>query len=159
MHVSIPIKVNCCPHCGQEITSHADDDYLYGSPIRTCPKCGGQYLDKHYHEAAVEGFQESDTSGKAAMKDVLIFGAVMLFLGLANLVSLSTGRIRPAILLIFLVSIAVFFSTLKKSAKVVTGLRKKELDAEMEASVRRLEDKEYAQTLKQLGYAVPGRYL
>lgn len=159
MKVTIPIRTSSCPHCGGPLTPHADDDYLYGSPIQTCPKCGKQYLDKHYHEAEIDGFHEADVSNKAVGKEVLIFGACALVLGLLNVLSFSTGRIRPALLLFFILAVVVLFSSLKKAAKVVTGVRKKELEKERQASALRLQDKTYAFTLKELGYTVPEKYL
>ena len=159
MRVRIPIKTNYCPHCNENIPVHADDDYLYGSPIQTCSKCGGQYLDRQFHEAEIEGFHESDTSKKAAAKDVVFYGAAVLVTALINVVLFFLNRISFILLLVLICAVVLFFSSLKKSAKVLTGVRKKELDKELAASRSRLENKEYARTLKELGYAVPEKYL
>lgn len=159
MRVRVPIVTNYCPHCNGSIPPHADDDYLYGSPIQTCPHCSNQYLDKHYHEAEIEGFHESDTSTKAAGKDTMAYGAVTLVMALLNLLFFFLNRVSLVLLGILVVLACLFFSSLKKSAKVLTGIRKKELDKERLASQTRLANRDYARTLKELGYAVPEKYL
>ena len=159
MRVRVPIKTSYCPHCNANIPVHADDDYLYGSPIQTCPKCNGQYLDRHYHEAEIDGFDKSDISPKAVGKDVVFYGAAMLVTALINVLLYFVNMISFIFILILIGTVFLFFSTLKKSAKVLTGIRKKELDKELLASQTRLADKEYARTLKELGYAVPEKYL
>ncbi len=135
MSSEIKIPTNHCAECNGNLPLHSDDDHFYGSPIRSCPYCGKKYMNKHYHEPEIEGFQETNTSKKAAMKEVLFYGAVVL--------------------VVLIVVIVLMLIKLKMTFKVLKGIRKRELEKELQASVKRLENKEYARILKELSYQVP----
>ena len=44
-----------CPHCGVK-TKEPCNTWVYGSPVRTCPSCKTEYLDKRWKEVAIDGF-------------------------------------------------------------------------------------------------------
>ena len=159
MSTSARIPANHCAGCNGNLPLHSKDDYFYGSPIQTCPHCGRHYLDKHYHEPAVEGFQEIDTSKKAALKEVWFYVLIAAVITVLNILSFVSGRIRPVLLILLAATAVLLFSSIGKTLKVLTGVRKKELEMQLQASEKRLEKKEYALVLKELGYQVPEKYL
>ena len=44
-----------CPKCGTKIREKCNA-WVYGSPIRTCPSCQSEFLDKRFREVAIGGF-------------------------------------------------------------------------------------------------------
>ena len=44
-----------CPYCNAVIKNYSLRAWFYGSPISTCKKCGNLYIDRRYHEMAVDG--------------------------------------------------------------------------------------------------------
>lgn len=160
MEVLVPKKQGECPHCGNNTGAKLGRAYLYGTPVRTCPKCSGKYLETCYHEVEIDGFRESDVSRKASRKDVFISLAVMLLmLALNGAMYALGGRIFKAILLFGILSVVYFFSCVRSFWKVCSGKMTKELEKERLASQKRLENREYAHMLLELGYKVPEKYL
>ena len=44
-----------CPYCNAVIKNYSLRAWFSGSPISTCKKCGNLYIDRRYHEMAVDG--------------------------------------------------------------------------------------------------------
>ena len=42
MEVRVPKKQGECPHCGNSTGAKLGQAYLYGTPVRSCPKCNGK---------------------------------------------------------------------------------------------------------------------
>lgn len=160
MVIKIPYQDGKCPHCGASLGSVVKDAYIYGSLIRNCTKCKNPYLDKRYHEIEIDGIREGDLSTKGNGKMILgcLVAAIVLF-ALNAFTILTLGRIYTAIFLMFLLFVFFFFAMIVETVKVKSGKKEKELEVERHVSVKRLQNKEYAHILLELGYKVPEKYL
>lgn len=148
-----------CPYCGAKVGYARTDAYLYGSPIRTCPKCKGQYLNPNFHEIEVEGCWEADTSLVESRKGVRD-GLLLIVASIAlNVLFYYLGRASWIYLLFVGMGIVYFIMKLRSYLKVKRGTRQLELEEERCASRQRLQDPEYAKLLQELGYEVPEQYL
>ena len=58
-----------CPHCGHDLGT-AINAHLYGSPLRICGKCKQTYIDRRYHEIALEGILQEDINPTEAQKKI-----------------------------------------------------------------------------------------
>lgn len=159
MEIKEPYRPGYCPHCGAKLANNRTDLYLYGSPVRTCEKCKGQYWNKCYHEAEIDGYCDADVSVDAGKKNVR--NAVILLLAALALNVLFYVLERHSWIYLLFVGLGVvyFLIALKDFIKVKKGTRQQELEKERLASAARLSDPVYAQTLKELGYNVPEKYL
>lgn len=110
-----------CPYCNAKIFPYSAEEWLYGSPIKTCKKCSKNYIDNRYHEIAVEG-------------------------AAPNTLSVKRNVIGIIVMLIDLI-------------RIITGTKAKKLEKLRIESVKRLQDKNYAQELFLIGYCVPEEYL
>ena len=50
-----------CSRCGEAVKEKSNM-WAYGSPIRICPFCKQEYLDRRWREVAVQGFDPKSTS-------------------------------------------------------------------------------------------------
>lgn len=146
-----------CPHCKKVYDSGSYSNalgagsaavYRYGSPFRRCAYCSQNFVDKDYHEIAVEGIREPDTQ-KVSTGTILISIAGAMF----SLALMNSDYAFFGIILLFLsvCSILHEFLTYKK--------RQAFLQKEKEASEQRLKNPGYALALKKLGVNVPEKYL
>lgn len=159
MEIKEPYRPGYCPHCSAKLANNRTDLYLYGSPIRICEKCHGQYLNRCYHEAAIDGYSEADISVAAGNKKI---GNALLLLVLAvgvNALFYFMGRHTWVYLLFLGLGVVYLISAVAESIKVRSGSNKAQLDKAMEESLARLQDPQYAKKLQKLGYAVPAEYL
>ncbi len=79
-----------CPHCGTNLGEYIESSD-YGSPVRTCRKCGGQYLDRRYHEIEIEGYGANALSVKRDGKIMLLGLAFFAAAFLLNLWTTKSG--------------------------------------------------------------------
>lgn len=149
-----------CPHCGKTLISYVEWEWKYGTPIRTCRSCGKKYLDRRYHEIAVEGIAPDAMSVKHSMVCMLFGIVVSVISALATIMQIYLWRsysMRIAALGVIGLLISIFMLTdiirIKSGAKQRKFLR---LRAESEL---RLRDQSYARELYDLGYDVPVDYL
>lgn len=141
-----------CPHCGFVYSGREKNDAIhYGSPFLTCPKCGESFVDKSYHELALE---KKKNAGKphfgSATFSSTIFGLVIMFFGI-------TSKVRTGIIAGIVVGAVSILVIVCESIDY-----KKQLDfikEEANRSADRLSDPEYAQKLKDSGFDVPEKYL
>lgn len=156
--ISIPVKK--CRQCGAELGVSLPEGSEYGSPIRVCPTCHTQYVDRAYREIAVDGLTESDRNPKASFRDAFIMLAVALGLAVLLFVGYVYGRrLYLGILVIdVLLWLGVGYSV-SDTIKKKTGKKEEELARLRAESEARLRDPEYARTLQKLGYSVPEEYL
>lgn len=154
MVIKIPYKANVCPHCGKEVGINVKEGFAYGSPIRTCKHCSQPYLDRTFHEIEIDGYRPGDLDTKGNGKMILESLVAVIVTGV--LVTLIPNTI---VLIALLLSLVFFFGMIIETVKVKTGKRKKELEKLRQESESRLRNREYAQTLKALGYNVPEKYL
>ncbi len=156
----LPLYYGKCPHCGREGFAYVERQWYQGSPVRQCKRCRQTYLDKRYHEVAVEGFEPGSLSVKnsgfmigAGIIDTVLFG--LIHIGEKRLFSsyhLSFVFIAIIGLLLIVMGVIDFI-------RIVTGLKAKKQKKVLEQSEKRLMDKNYAKLLAQQGYEVPEKYL
>ena len=154
-----PEETGKCPHCNAAIEGTFKNVYIYGSPIRTCKKCKKQYLNRHFHEIAIDGIRPEDLSTKNNGKMILGTLISSIFFGTATVFTYSSGRMFALSLILALASVFFFFGMILDTIKVKTGKKAKEFEKKGQESRQRLQNKEYALTLARLGYPVPGEYL
>ena len=151
-----------CPECGHKFFYYNGRQWNYGSPIRTCKKCGKQYADTRYHEIEIDGFARGSMSIAGGLI-VAVIGGLCIYRG----ISLSKGYMlgtpeeaqwfMPT--LIFLMGCAVVIFGITYIIKILTGLKTKKFEKLRMESEERLQDYNYAHMLKDLGYPVPEKYL
>lgn len=159
--MNIPEMKGLCPHCGKEMKGYMETQFDFGSPIQTCKKCKGTYLDRRYHEIEIDGVgNAAEMSGKRA-KFLAVFG--LIFFGVALLLNLgmvlSVGRYSVRGVMIMLLGLIMMVGGLIEGIMVKTGVKERQLEKKRLESQRRLENPEYARTLAELGYLVPEKYL
>ena len=151
-----------CPECGKRFIFFNDDQYFYGSPVRTCKKCGNYYIDKRYHEIAIEGFRSGQLSciGYSIACAVGIF---FLWRGIHLTRYKLIGNMKPMekiLPVIFIITgIAIVLIGIFEIIMILTGKKTEKLDKLKLESEMRLKNKVYAQLLKQEGYNVPKQFL
>lgn len=159
MEIKEPYRPGYCPNCGAKFGDNRTDVYRYGSPIRTCAKCKGQYLNKCYHEAAIDGFSDADTSLDSSKKNIRNALMMILIMAAVNVLFYVMER-HTWIYLLFLALGGVYLLvSLKDYIQIKNGNRETVLQKAMEESVQRLKDPDYARQLQELGYDVPEEYL
>ena len=151
-----------CPECGHKFFYYNSSQWNYGSPIRTCKKCGKQYADKRYHEIEIDGFARGSMSIVSGLIISLI-GVFFIYRG----ISLSKGHMlgtpegaqwfMPTAF--FIMGCAIVLFAIVDIIKILTGTKAKKLEKLRMESEERLLDSNYANMLKNLGYHVPEKYL
>ena len=157
-----------CPHCGKTLSLAAKGDYFYGSPLKKCKYCKQYYIDRRYHEIAIEGVREKDTrlptkeerraDRKDGLKKALIgFGGVVLSFVLFG-VGIETGYIVCGAAFILIGSTPLLFSGLGKLFKrqSIRKLNKNlsKIEEERKKSVQRMLNPKYIARLQAEGYDV-----
>lgn len=143
-----------CPHC-QSRQSEPENRWCYGSPIRTCPKCHGEFLDKRYTELAVSGIPEKQLSVK---RDLIFILIGLGFIAVGFLLSIIRGgwNIKSSVISIDGGFMALCF--IVDVISILTGSKLKKLEKLKGQSEERLRNYEYAEKLVNLGYNVPNEY-
>lgn len=149
-----------CPVCNATIEEYYEDQYLYGSPIVKCPKCGAAACDRRYHEITVDGIYVGDKLYVPVWKVLLTLAFLALlgfalsptcgwYLGLNGMVVMTFVSIIGLVLLICMdiSSIRDYF------------LRKKKLVDLKAESVERIQDPAYVEQLAAFGLHVQKEYL
>lgn len=148
-------RTKYCPHCNriydvETISGSAlkPRETKYGSPLRICPHCKKVFLDREYHEIAIEGPQRAD------MVRVSPYGCVCCAFGVGmGIIMFGAGLALVGCLFIGLGAYS-YYSEASTYAE-----RQQRVIREAEASEERLKNPAYAAILKRLGYPVPDRYL
>lgn len=149
-----------CPHCGAKIPSYAANKWLYGSPIRTCKKCGSRYIDSRYHEIVLEGIRAYDLSLKPslsfALKGLMVSavsaGIFYFERNYQNYYHVLFPCLIPAGVIMILGGIA-------DAIRTKMGWKVKKMEKLRKESIERLSDKNYAHELVAWGFYVPEEYL
>ncbi len=151
-----------CPNCGKRLSDNSanKNKYLYGSPIRYCKKCKGAYVDRNYHEIAVDGFPPSEVNAKTGLKTALI-GVIMSVTcgGIFITEIMYSDHYYTVFPTMAILGIVFAVIGIIDSIRVKTGLKSKSLEKLRQESVQRLSDPNYAVQLKELGYNVPAEFL
>ena len=144
-----------CPHCKCPYESNTywvsilkPKETSYGSPIKTCHHCKKVFIDRDYHEIAIEGIKKADR------RRVSYYGCFSCVLGVGfGLCALISGVILIGC---FLIGLGVYSYYREDSAYKE---RQAMIKIEAAASENRLKNPAYAAILKRLGYSVPSKYL
>ena len=148
-----------CPHCGK--TNHEKcNAWMYGSPIRTCKKCGQKYMDRRYREPAVQGFDKRTTDPKLYKTASIICCA--LFILVVCWYRFTTRNLgcytnyQVACLIMFPVAIV---GCVIQYFRITSGAMDRENAKYLAESEERLKDKQYVADLIANGYRVPEKYI
>lgn len=148
-----------CPHCGNDL-GVAMDAYLYGSPFRVCSKCKNSYVDKRYHEIAIEGIRQEDSNPTDADKKVnRKTGSLAILLGLGLfalfIIILFFGWIFYPLPIFGILSIGVGISAFKNNSKKKLEKTRRTLEFEKQQSFLRMQNPQYVEQLRAIGYDIP----
>lgn len=160
---AIPETDGRCPHCGGSVAplnSYEPREWKIGSPIRECGKCGKKYLDRRYHEMEIEGLPNAEMSPKRDVVGIVVGVAVILLsVGVVWFTSMVMGFY--SLKLYYLRYIGALFLVVFTADLIMlkTGIKAKNMEKKRQESAKRLENKEYARELAELGYNVPDKYM
>ena len=150
-----------CPHCGKSIAiTYMLNEWKYGSPIKVCKKCNQEYIDKRYHEMAIDGFSPETFDIKGTLS-FLIFG-VMSTIASILITAFSLwldSSYYPMVIATGIMGILIVIGMICNLISIKTGIKQRRIEKKMLQSVERLQNKEYAHKLASLGYSVPERFL
>ncbi len=149
-----------CPNCNKAIGT-IEDDYLYGSPLRTCPKCKQTYHDPRYHEIAIEGIRHNDINPDSeflAKKRKSGIGAIIGGIGVmvAFILLIFVGWLFYFFPVISVMLIANGISTLSSTSESAIEKKRLALENERQLSIARMQNPQYVEQLRSLGYNVIG---
>ena len=147
-----------CGKCGEK-TQERSNMWNYGSPIRYCPRCKQEYLDRRWREPSVSGFDPRTLGPGPSLK----YFAILLALSLAfGAWILYTTRFKgyysmlPILFAIGFAAGALFY--LCYAVWVVLGFAAKSNAKYMEESRKRMQNPEYIKKLEECGYRVPDEF-
>lgn len=149
-----------CPYCYTKISCYLKNEYKFGSPIRSCKKCGKSYVDSRYHEIAIDGFPQWELSLKFNVKRILI-GIVIFIIGFLFLYFERNhlGFYHLSYYIIMFMGVLVVIFSLVDIIRIITGAKAKKFENLRIQSVERLNDKGYVQQLISIGYRIPNEFL
>lgn len=143
-----------CPHCSATLPKAVS---FSGSPILTCPHCGGEYFDKDIREP---GFYEPPKHSKAWFLNwgfELLFIVIVWFAASIGTLRLGASKFSwwPLVfpVPVILWGIPTFFAFRGENKEYKINRQ------EYKASVQRMSDKAHIKKLLDYGYAVPASYL
>ena len=148
-----------CPNCKKSIGT-IDDEYLYGSPIRTCPKCQKIYHDPRYHEIALEGVKQNDIAPDSEFIAKKRKGGVLSILGgvgvfVAFILLIIVGWIFYFFPVISVMLLSAGIKSLSETTESAIEKKRLALESERQLSMARMQNPIYKDQLRSLGYNVP----
>ena len=158
------VATDRCPCCNKKFFYYDSRQYFCGSPIRTFRKCGGSYIDKRYHELAIEGLPGSEFS-KGSYLFLIALGAYVLYrgihlIGYRELGMSDTAVSRWLLPVVFTVmGLVLIIGGIIELIRIISGSKARKWEQKRQQSVARLRNPDYAWKLKQAGYPVPEEYL
>ena len=139
-----------CPHCNYRLGTSRDlFPIKFQSPLKVCPKCHKNYIDKDckelglYDETPIIAKLPMSMENIATMVIILTISIVFFKFG-----EVSIGRILMAVDVAW---VAISFALWPQ--------RKKKIEEEIQKSIVRLSNPSYAMALKSAGLSVPEKYL
>lgn len=128
---------------------------VYGPPIKKCTQCGEVFLDKDFSEIAIDGVRDVDKM-RVSPYTVVSSGAGIA-IGMMFLLGGITCNVLHFALLGFVIAVVEVYGIWSEYHG--WDERQEKLRCETEASERRMQNPEYALTLKLFGYNIPNKYL
>ena len=160
LHTQIPETDGTCPHCGKKLAGYQRGQCWYGSPIVTCKSCGKRYVDRRFHEIAVEGAVKNDLSlRRDGLVALLAVGGFAIAFGMNYHMVVTWERYSVRNVLIQALAVVLLLFAAVDAVSILTGIKAKWVERERQASEARLRDRAYAQELADLGWSVPDQYL
>lgn len=152
-----------CPFCGHKFFFYNKDAYYYGSPIQTCKKCGSKYIDRRYHEIAIEGIRSADSPSVVPFIIAILIGGFFIYRAFCLFGSYHRSGTLPtndilAVLFVVFGALFIVFSIIE-IIRTLTGGKQRKMDKLYRESDERMQNRVYAQTLENAGYNVPEKYL
>ncbi|MDO5561099.1 MAG: hypothetical protein Q4F95_16095 [Oscillospiraceae bacterium] len=149
-----------CPNCGADILFYNSLQWYYGSPLRTCRRCGAEYFDDRYHEIEIDGYEPDAfniTKDRLAAVVGLIITVVFACVHVFEVTHLT--RFFPGYALLSLIGVFAMLFGITDAVMIATGRKEKRLEKLRCRSEERLKNKQYAHKLYNHGYKVPEKYL
>lgn len=156
----IPFTNGSCPNCGKRLSDYNPNTYLYGSPIRYCKKCKGAYVDRNYHEIAIDGFPKEEMKASTGLKTAL-FGLIVSVVsaGIFLCEIIFSEYYHTIFPILAIVGIVMIILGIVDSIRVKSGSKAGSMEKLRQESIQRLQNVQYAMQLAELGYNVPRQYL
>lgn len=125
------------------------------SPIRNCPKCNSEFLDKRQTEVAIDGCGRGKENAKTYVLVSLIFLIITIASVFRLINKINNGDFFPVkIIGCIIVGIAGTIMSLILFFKIVTGYEDEQNAKYMEEPKKRLQNKEYVEKLIAYGYQI-----
>lgn len=152
-----------CPFCRHRFFAYNEQAYYYGSPVRTCKKCDHQYIDKRYHEIAIEGIRGTDRSSVVQLVVTWIVGGFFIYRAFHLFGTYHRSGTLPKndilAVLFFIFGVLFIIGGIIELIRTLTGSKQQKMDTLRQESEERLQNRIYARTLANAGYNVPEKYL
>lgn len=155
-----------CPHCGYTFESYSTYTKNYkdhsGHPFKFCPKCSEIIIDKDMKEPALKPPPKRPSIFSCFFTGFMPFGLLGILCSIPMFTDETFNIFETNNLLYFLILVmlpAAVWICMIIWAFCSRDKIKIELDKEYEDSEKRLQNREYALLLKELGYKVPEKYL
>lgn len=148
-----------CPKCGKMIRERCNA-WVYGSPIRQCPYCKYEFLDRRWKEVAIDGIDKKSSNPKfylLATVGFIIF-TIICVVSLVNMIKLQ-GHYPIKLIGCIIAGITGMVMSILLYLRNVTGYEDKKNEIYMDESKKRLQDRHYVEKLVAFGYDVPEEYL
>lgn len=147
-----------CPKCGAKVRERCNA-WVYGSPIRTCPNCKKEFLDKRWREVAIDGFATGSKNAKLYLGATIafLFFTIVCVLWLTNMIN-TQGHYPIKLVGCIALGIVGTIGCAIVFLRIVTGYEDKQNAKYMDESKRRLQDENYVDKLISFGYAVPDEF-
>ncbi len=159
MNSTTRIRISC-PKCGKIDGEYNINEYRYGSPIRKCKKCGNKFVNKFYHEIAVDGAAPGAFDVMQKVKAMLVVLGLFLICVIIHAIEIfyrdSYHILFPLMAVICIFSFLFFVGDI---IAIKSGLKQKRTDKQYAESIERLKNTEYARELESCGYNVPPEFL
>lgn len=140
-----------CSGCGKKLLSYEKWSRQYKSPLKKCPKCGKMYADPRCHELAIEGIPNDVFSVKSNLI-LMIFGALVVWRGvyLINWLGSENDDFMPIVFII--VGAICIIGGIAEIVSIKTGRKARKFERLRMESEERLRDNSYAEQLREVGY-------
>ena len=148
-----------CPKCGEK-TREQSNTWGYGSPIRFCPRCKQEYLDKRWREVAIDGFDPKSTNPGYYLKAFLLLVVVTAISGgWLYYTTHFKNYYSTLVVTVVIVGAIGAVACLGLSIWIALGFAAKSNAKYLEESKRRLRNADYVRKLQEYGYVIPSEYL
>ena len=142
-----------CPECKTK-NRESCNTWMYGSPIRECKACHGEYLDRRWREVAIDGFDPRGKNAKFYAKGAAFLLGMAIICGVLLQTSFiqgaNTTKLTLACIFCTLFGVVSGFIALR----IKFGFADKDNEKYMAESKARLGDPQYVEKLRKYGYKV-----